>query len=86
MEEREKQGLRKGKKFSDSWFVSLAIFPSLFCVYFRLPGWLVGLHVAVAGNSGCCRRRGLVAACSMVVREKFLKTGRMNETPFRGRH
>ena len=28
-------------------------FSSLFCVWFRLPGWSVGLHVAVAGTSVC---------------------------------
>ena len=68
--EMEKRGLRKGKKFSDSWFVCFSghFFSSFFCVWFRLPGWSVNLHVVVAGNSGF-RRRGLVAACSMVARE-----------------
>ena len=71
MGEREKRSLRKGKKFFDK-LVGLLLwlfFSSFFYVWFRLPGWSVGLHVVVAGNSGCRRRRGLVAACSMVVWE-----------------
>ena len=35
------------KKVIDSWFVSMVVF-SFFCVWFRLPGWSVGLYVVVA--------------------------------------
>ena len=71
MEEREERSLRDGKKFSDSWFVSLvAFFLSSVCGLGYLAGRSVGLYVVVAGNNSCRRRRrGLVAACSMVVRE-----------------
>lgn len=69
VEEREERGLRKGKKFSDSWFVFPVCFFFSFCVWLRLPGWLVGLYVVVTENGSCHHRRGLVAAHGMVVRE-----------------
>jgi len=69
MEEREERGLREGSSLIVGLFL-WSFFLSFFCVWLRLPGWWVGLYVVVAGNSSCRRRRrDLVAACSMVVRE-----------------
>ena len=65
-------GTRFEKRKKSSLIVGLffrSVFFCFFCVWFRLPGWSVGLYVVVAENGSCRRRRDLVIAHGMVVRE-----------------